>query len=104
MSDDPKVHASRFILSLRLFKERNWNDPNALLPVNMDDLAMFLRWFDGRRLADQPDDALDPIIHAQHEDTGRTWMGPRSKLPRRYFEVCTDERYSEQGAADKPFV
>jgi hypothetical protein len=54
--------------------------------------------------ADQPADALDPIIHAQHEDTGRTWMGPRSKLPRRYFEVCTDERYSEQGAADKPFV
>ena len=38
----------------------------------------------------------DPIIHAQHEDTGRTWMGPRSKLPLRYFEVCTDERYAEQ--------
>ena len=31
----------------------------------------------------------DPIIHAQHDETGRTWTGPRSQLPRRYFEITS---------------
>jgi len=30
--------------------------------------------------------SADPIIHAQHDETGRMWTGPRSQLPRRYFE------------------
>jgi hypothetical protein len=29
----------------------------------------------------------DPIIDAQHGETGRMWRGPRSQLPRRYAEV-----------------
>ena len=31
--------------------------------------------------------ADDPIIDAQHEDTGYMWRGKRSRLPRRYNEV-----------------
>ncbi len=30
--------------------------------------------------------SADPIIHAQHGETGRMWTGPRSQLPRQYFE------------------
>ena len=30
--------------------------------------------------------SADPVIHAQHGETGRMWTGPRSQLPRRYFE------------------
>lgn len=40
--------------------------------------------------------SADPIIHAQHDETGRTWTGPRSQMPRRYFECCTQDAYAEQ--------
>jgi hypothetical protein len=32
-------------------------------------------------------DSADPVIDAQHDETGRMWRGPRSQLPRRYAEV-----------------
>jgi hypothetical protein len=44
-------------------------------------------------------DSADPVIHAQHDETGRMWTGPRSQLPRRYFECVTDEDYAAQVAA-----
>jgi hypothetical protein len=37
--------------------------------------------------ADQP----DPIIDAQHDETGRMWRGPRSQLPRRFAEVTAHQ-------------
>jgi hypothetical protein len=29
-------------------------------------------------------DKTDPIVDAQHDETGRMWRGPLSQLPRRY--------------------
>ena len=34
-------------------------------------------------------DSADDVINAQHDETGRTWRGPRSQLPRRYFEITS---------------
>lgn len=48
-------------------------------------------------------DSADPVIHAQHVETGRIWTGPRSELPYGYAEVCTDAEYAAQVAAtDQP--
>ena len=33
--------------------------------------------------------SADPVINAQHDETGRTWRGPRSQLPSRYFEITS---------------
>ena len=46
-------------------------------------------------------DSADPVIHAQHDETGRMWSGPRSQLPRRYFEICSPADMA-QIAADQP--
>ena len=35
-------------------------------------------------------------VIAQHEDTGRTWNGPRCAIPSRYFEVNTAEQEVER--------
>lgn len=37
------------------------------------------------------EDSADPVIHAQHDETGRMWTGPRSQLPRRYAEVSAED-------------
>ena len=34
-------------------------------------------------------DARDPVVEAQHDETGRMWRGRRSMIPRRYFECVT---------------
>lgn len=36
-------------------------------------------------------DERDPIVTAQHEETGRCWRGRRSNIPRRYHEVREEE-------------
>ena len=35
-------------------------------------------------------------VIAQHEDTGRTWNGPRCEIPSRYFEVNSAEHEVER--------
>ena len=35
-----------------------------------------------------PAPSADQIVHAQHDETGRMWAGPRSQLPRRYRECA----------------
>jgi hypothetical protein len=49
-------HSARFLMSLRKFKAEYWDQKSAFMRVNMDDLAMFLRWIDERN-ADQPEAA-----------------------------------------------
>ena len=36
-------------------------------------------------------DKTDPIVDAQHDETGRMWRGPLSQLPRRYAELPVAE-------------
>lgn len=55
---------------------------NRLLSLNVAEVERL-------RAAHQPaasPTALDPIVTAQHDETGRMWEGPRSKIPPRFFE------------------
>ena len=36
-------------------------------------------------MSEQP--SKDPLVNAQHDETGRWWSGPRSQIPPRYYEV-----------------
>jgi len=47
-----------------------------------------------------PPENDDPVIHAMHEETGRPWMGRRSRIPPGFGEVCTDAEYRAQLAAE----
>jgi hypothetical protein len=32
-------------------------------------------------------EVVDPVVLATHDETGQTWEGPRSMIPKRYHEV-----------------
>jgi hypothetical protein len=51
-------------------------------------------WFVPANVATVPQEpSSDPLVNAQHEETGYIWTGPRSQIPPRYNEV---QRTSEQ--------
>jgi hypothetical protein len=44
---------------------------------------------------------MSDTINAQHEETGRTWSGPRGELPKGYSEVLMTEQAENELIAEK---
>jgi hypothetical protein len=42
-------------------------------------------------------ETTDPIVDAQHDETGRMWRGPLSQLPRRYAVVASSQPAAAPG-------
>jgi hypothetical protein len=103
-------HSARFLMSLRKFKAEYWDQKSAFMRVNMDDLAMFLRWIDERN-ADQPDAARAlyerEAAHYRPSGTYRTTLTAEKDdgKPAPWDELSEDVRgYWQKRAADQQSV
>ena len=61
----------------------------------------YLAWQAGHAAALARADAV-PVIHAQHDETGRMWTGPRDKLPPRYAECAAPPSPAADGLREWP--